>query len=161
MPITAPVPVLPGAQPAAGSTATLELALAYDNAGVPIASPVFTALPVAGEISLTFSPQNTMYDAYVASGLDAWSYAVKTGMQGTLNWRTAAPGTDTVVGPLIKAGLRAGNAAVALFRLKNGDGTYYSGTVVFGISGTADPVRGIQEHSFTGATSGPIEFTNS
>lgn len=159
--ITPPVPTLVAGQPVSGSTATLEIALAYDNTGTIITSPVFAQVPVAGEINLAFSPANTMYPAYVASGLNAWDYAVKTGMAATLSFKTAAPGTDTVVGPLIKAALLAGNGAVALFRVKNADGTFYSGTCVLGLSGTTTPVRGIAENTFTAPASGLVTFTNS
>lgn len=159
--ITAPVPVLPAGQPTAGSTATLSIALAYDNSGVIIASPVFAQLPVAGEIALNFNPTMVDYDAYVASGLSAWSYAVKVGMKASGTFKTAAPGTDTVVGPLVKAALTSSNGAVALFKLHNPDDTYFSGTMVIGLSGSPTPVRGIFEYTFAFSCSGPVAFTNS
>lgn len=160
MPITAPIPAVPASQPVSGSIAQLELALAYDNTGTIVASPVFSVIPVAGEIGLAFSPSSTMYPAYVASGLSVWDFAVKTGMNSTLTFKSAAPGTDTVVGPIIKAALLSGNGALALFRVRNADGTYYSGACLLGLSGTSTPVRGVAEHSFTAPTSGAVLFTN-
>lgn len=162
MPITAPVPVLVTNQPVSGATATLEIAMAYDNSGVIVATPVLAQLPIAGEIGLTFAPNSTAYPTYVTSGLNAWDYSVKNGMSSaTLSFKTAALGTDTVVGPLVKSGLLAGNGAVALFRLKQADGTYFSGTMVLSLVGAATPVRGIQEYTFSGMTSGQVVFTNS
>jgi hypothetical protein len=158
--ITAPVPTLPAGQPVSGSTSILKIALAYDASGVVVATPVFSQIPVMGEVSLTFNPASTMYPAYVASGLSVWDYAVKTGMAATLTFKSAVPGTDTVVGPIVKAALTSGNGAVALFTLMNPDGTYYSGACVLGLSGTNTPVRGISEYTFTAPTSGAVQFTN-
>lgn len=157
--MTAPTPVIPGSQPVSGSTTTLEVAVAYQADGItPVATPVFAQVPVAGEISLTFAPGTTTYDAYVSSGLDAWSYAVKTGMGATLTFRTAAPLSDPVVAPLVEAGLKSGNGAGILFRKKNPDGSYFSGYALIGLDNPT-PVRGVAEVSFTGPVSGKVTFT--
>ena len=142
---------------AAATTITvLPLALALAS-GATASSDNFTVLPILGDVNLQLSPTDAAYQAYASSGLNVWDFAVKTAMNGKLDFKTAAADNDPAVLPFVQAGLQSGSAAFIYFRLRRASGSYYQGVCTIGVN-MANPARGIAETMFSGTTTGQISF---
>ena len=142
---------------AATSLVVLPLSLALLSAATA-SSDGYTVLPILGDVNLTFSPTDAAYQAYATSGLNVWDYAVKTAMNGKLEWKIGAADNDPAVVPFVQAGLQSGSAAYIYFRLRRASGAYYQGVSTIGVNQT-NPARGIAETMFSGTTSGVVTFS--
>jgi len=142
---------------AATSLSVLPLDTAIPSAAASSYDGYF-ALPILGDVNLSFSPTDVNYQAYVSSGLDVWDYASKVSMAGKLDFKTGAPDNDPAVYPLVQAGMRSGGVAGVQFRLRRASGSWYTGFSTLGVN-MNNPARGIAETMFTGTTSGRVVFT--
>lgn len=141
------------AQPQSASLDKLEVALRPATG-----SPVFAQVPILGEVKLTPSGTIQNYDAYADSADGAFQYAVKTGIGGTLTFRTAANEKNATVSSLIQASLKSGPGANILARITRGSGAVYTAEVALQQFDPMSSARGIAETAFSGTVNGLIEY---
>lgn len=131
--------------PLPGTSTTLEVA-------VPVASaPVWQAVALTSDVDV--QPNDTT--ATFSALQDAWDYVVKTGMGGTLTFKTAARDDDPAQAILLAAGDGLGDDAVLFYRVGYPDGSYYSGNISVKRPHQMTGARAVYEYDYSCDLTGP------
>jgi hypothetical protein len=144
-----PTVTSPGTDTTTGRNAKLYLKIGTTS---PTASD---EIPDLSELSFTVNGQAVNTEIY---GSSVWSRSDKTGLSGQLNFKTVAFGNNTVVAPVIAAGLASGTSAKGLFIYEHADGGYFYGQVSVTVVTPEDPIGGAAAYAFQCSSDGQISY---
>ncbi len=102
------------------------------------------------EVTLTTGGTTTKIDLHSAAGREAWSTALKSGMEYTIQFKTEAPSDDLTIRQMTDVAESVGDDAVMNFRFRDGRGTWRYGNITTMTTGRTTPVRAQEEQTFTG-----------